>query len=293
MSAVKNILAMVNDTAGGRAALQSALRFAKLFECHVESLHVRPDPVAALPLVGEAMSGAVVDEMMGMAEREATVRSEAARAMYDKVITDCGIVDSGGRVVSGEIGASWIEETGIEEQVVATKACRADVIVLPRPTPENETSALITLNSALMQSGRPVIAAPPTSGESASLESQFNRIVLFWNGSTEATRAVAAAQPFFATAEEVVVLSAEEEEWFAPTEDLEAYLAHHEVKTVVRKVLPRESRTERALMAATIELKADLLVMGAYTRSKLRQLILGSVTGYVMREATLPVLMCH
>ena len=293
MSAVKNILAMVNDTAGGRAALQSALRFAKLFQCHVDALHVRPDPVAALPLVGEAMSGAVVDEMMGMAEREAAVRGKAARAMYDDVIAGSGIVDRGGQSTSGEVGASWIEETGIEEQVVATKACRADIIVLPRPTSENETSALITLNSALMQSGRPVIAAPPSSGEGAKLDSPVRRIVLFWNGSTEATRAVAAAQPFFKMAEEVVVLRAEEEEWFAPTEDLEVYLARHEVKAVVRKVLPRESRTERALLTATTELNADLMVMGAYTRSKLRQLILGSVTGYVMREATLPVLMCH
>ena len=293
MSAVKNILTIVSDTNSGRTALRSALRLAENFRCHVDALHVRPDPVAALPLVGEAMSGAVVDEMMGMAEREALVRSAGTRAMYNELLANRGLVDGSGPPSSGEAGASWIEETGIEEQIVATRACRADFIVLARPTPDNETSALITLNAALMQSGRPVIAAPPNLSKEANSDGPFKRIAVFWNGSTEVTRAVAAAQPFFEAADEVVVLRVEEEEWFAPTEDLEMYLERHEVKTVVRKALPLESKTGRALMASTTEVGADLMVMGAYTRSKLRQLILGSVTGYVMREATLPVLMCH
>ncbi len=285
MSAIKNVLAIVNDTSGGRAALESALRLAKNYHCHVDALHVRPDPVAGLPLVGEAMSGAVVDEMMEIAERAASARSKDTRAMYDKVIAGAGLEDTG--------GVNWLEETGIEEQLVALKSCRADLTLLARPTPDNETSGLMTLNAALMQSGRPVMATPPRPKEGDMPGGPFKRIAVFWNGSTEASRAVAAARPFFAQADEVVVLRVEEEEWFAPTEDLEAYLAHHDVKAVVSKVLPRESRTGRALMTATTEVGADLMVMGAYTRSKLRQLILGSVTGYVMHEATLPVLMCH
>lgn len=285
MSAIKNILVIVNDTSGGRAALESALRLAKNYHCHVDALHVRPDPVAGLPLVGEAMSGAVVDEMMEIAERAASTRSKDTRAMYDKVIADAGLVNTA--------GVNWLEETGIEEQVVATRSCRADFTLLARPTPDNETSGLMTLNAALMQSGRPVMATPPRPSDGAVSAGPFKRIAVFWNGSTEASRAVAAARPFFALADEVVVLRVEEEEWFAPTEDLEAYLAYHEVKAVVSKVLPREGRTGRALMTATTEVGADLMVMGAYTRSKLRQLILGSVTGYVMHEATLPVLMCH
>ena len=293
MPTVKNILAIVNNTSGGRVALETALRLAENFECHVDALHVRPDPVAALPLVGEAMSGAVVDEMIGMAERDASVRSKEARAMYDRVIGDAGLADDNGFARAGGLGISWIEETGVEEQVVALRACRADIIMLARPAPDNETSALMTLNAALMQSGRPVMAVPPRANGRGGPVGPFKRIAVFWNGSTEATRAVAAARPFFATADKVVVLRVEEEEWFAPTEDLEVYLARHEVKAVVCKVLPRESRTGRALMTATTEIGADLMVMGAYTRSKLRQLILGSVTGYVMHEATLPVLMCH
>jgi len=275
MSAVRNILTVVTDAQTGRAALDTALQVARHLKCHIEALHVRPDPVASLPLVGEAMSGNMVDEMMVVAEREAAVRARAARAVYDELITTPG-------------AAAWIDDTGSEEQIVAVRACRADIVMLARPTRENETTTLVTLNAALMQSGRPVLVAPPGGAVLT-----FKHIALFWNGSTEATRAVTAAMPFLTAAECVTVLRVEEEEWFAPTEDLEAYLAYHGVSTVISKVLPRDGRTGQALLAATTEIGADMMVMGAYSRSKLRQLILGSVTGHVMRHATLPVLLCH
>jgi nucleotide-binding universal stress UspA family protein len=274
---IKNILAVIGDAAGSRATLQTALQVGGYLNAHVDALHVRPDPVAALPLVGEAMSGAMVDEMMVVAEREADSRAKAAAAMFNELNAAAGA------------RATWLEDTGIEEQVVAVRACRADLILLGRPTRENETAALMTLNAALMQSGRAVLAAPPTGSPASS----FKRIAVFWNGSTEATRAITAALPFLTAAEQVCVLRVEEEEWFAPTEDLEAFLRHHGVKTAVSKVLPRQGRTGTALLSATAESGADMMVMGAYTRSKLRQLILGSVTGHVMQNATLPVLLCH
>ncbi len=293
MSDIKNLVAIASDASSGEVAVRAALSLARRFDCHLDVLHVRSDPTAALPLVGEAMSGAAGAEMMELAEKQTDRRGQDARAMFDRLSAEAGLSDDAGNPLEGKLGISWIEETGVEEQIVASRACRADMIVIARPTADNETSALMTLNAALMQSGRPVWAAPP-GAKAANMDAEnFKRIAVFWNGSVEATRAVAAAQPFFAAAEEVVILRVEEEEWFAPTEDLEAYLTRHNTKAVVCKVLPREGRTGRALLAATSEINADLMVMGAYTRSKLRQLILGSVTGYVMHEATLPVLMSH
>ncbi|MDX2141954.1 MAG: universal stress protein [Rhodospirillaceae bacterium] len=294
MSNIKNLLAVISDATNGRAALETALRVGRHLDCHVDALHVRSDPAAALPLVGEAMSGAMVDDMMGVAEKEAGQRAARARAMYDEVLKREGLADHQGKpgAVTG-FSVTWMEASGIEEQVVALRGCRADRIVVARPTGDNETPALMTLNAALMQSGRPVIAAPPMPKDGPQRGGSFKKIVLFWNGSTEATRAVEAALPFLVRADEVTVLRVEEEEWYAETEDLEAHLAYHGVRTVVSKVLPREVRTGRSLLFAAGDVGADMMVMGAYTRSKLRQLILGSVTGYVMQQAILPVLLCH
>jgi len=275
MSSIKNILTVVTEPRAARGTLVAAVQVARHLGAHVDALHVRPDPVTSLPLVGEAMSGAMVDEMMNIAARESDIRAGAVRAIFDDVTagSDC----------------AWIEDVGSEEQVVALRACRADLILLARPTRENETTALMTLNAALMQSGRPVLAVPPDIAPPTS----FKHIAFFWNGSTEATRAITAALPFMRSSEHVTVLRVEEEEWFAPTEDLESFLAYHGVSAAISKVLPRQGRTGEALLAAAAQHGADMMVMGAYTRSKLRQLILGSVTGHVMQHASMPVLLCH
>jgi nucleotide-binding universal stress UspA family protein len=276
MSTIKNLLAVLSDANAGRCVLETTLAAQRHLDCHIDALHVRPDPVAGLPLVSEAMAGSMVEEMMAIAEKESAARAEAVRAMY-------------GGLIAGNPRAGWIEASGAEDQIVAVRACRADLIVLARPTRDNETAAVVTLNAALMQSGRPVLASPPGAGAAP----RFARIAIFWNGSTEATRAVAAALPFLVRAERVTVLRVQEEEWFAPTEDLEAYLGHHGVAMELAKVPPGQTRTGPALLAATAEAGTDMMIMGAYTRSKLRQLMLGSVTGHVMQHATLPVLLCR
>jgi len=276
MSAIKNILAVVDDATSSRITLQAALKVARHLGSRLEALHVRPDPVAALPLVGEAMSGTMVEEMMTIAARDADARAAAVRAVYDEVTARAGI------------GGAWIEDVGAVERVLALRACRGDLLMVARPEPETETVTLPTVNAALLQSGRPVLVVPP-----GDMPPGFSRVALFWNGSIEATRAVAAALPFLVAAEQVLVLRVEEEEWFAPTDDLESYLANHGVKAVVSQVLPRNAPTGEALLAAAHANNAHLMIMGAYTRSKLRQLILGSVTGHVMRHATLPVLLSH
>ena len=68
MSSIMNVLAVVSDAVSGKAVLETALRVGRHLDCHIDALHVRSDPAAALPLVGEAMSGAMVDEMMGVAD---------------------------------------------------------------------------------------------------------------------------------------------------------------------------------------------------------------------------------
>ena len=291
MSADKSILAVIGDASSGRACLYTAMSLGRQLNCHVDAMHVMADPTAALPLVGEAMSGAMVDEMMGVAEREAEQRASLTKAMFDKCAAG-EIAPVGNRSNDG-FQVSWMEESGVEEQVVALPGCRADLTVVNRPTTDNETEALMTLNAALMQSGRAVVAAPPIPEDAEPPTGPEKRIAVFWNGSTQATRAVQAAVSLLSSASEVTVLRVEEEEWYAGTEDLDIHLTRHGVKTVISKVLPREARTGHSLLFAARDAGADMMVMGAYTRSKLRQLMLGSVTGYVMEHAILTVLMCH
>ncbi len=274
MSAIKNILAIVGDPDTGQRALATALQAAQYLEAHVDALHVRPDPLAGVPIIGESMSAPMIEEMTKMAEHTAVGRASKTRAMFDATV--------------GGAAASWIEDEGFEDQIVAQRACRADLIVMAPDAGDKDTTAADTLSAALMQTGRAVLAAPHSVGPLS-----FKRVAIFWNGSAEATRAVTAAMPFLKRAEQVTVLRVEEEEWYASTEDLEANFKFHGISAVVAEVIPKGARTGEALLAAALSTNTGLLVMGAYTRSKLRQMILGSVTGYVLEHAKLPVLFCH
>lgn len=112
MSAIKNILAIVGDAQTSRVTLETAIRVARIFDCHIDALHVKADPATAMPLVGEAMSGSMVNEMMVATERESGLRAAAARAMYGELVSAAGIAAQ----PRGSFSATWHESAGAEEQ---------------------------------------------------------------------------------------------------------------------------------------------------------------------------------
>jgi len=241
-----------------------------------------------VPLVGEGMSGAMVEEMMSAAERQAATRAVAARAIFDDCLGRLGVtlaLAPGGAGVSAE----WVDLVGREEEVVAWRGRLADVVALARPGEGADMPSPMTLNAALMESGRPLLLVPP--GAAA-----FGRhVAIAWNGSAEAGRAVAAALPFLERAGAVTVLSVAEDERTteAPAGELTAYLAWHGIDARLRQMRGQSTHAGEALLAECRDAGADLLVMGAYTHSRLRQLILGGVTRHVLHHTPLACLMCH
>ena len=287
MSGFKSILVPVAD-ASAIPPLEAALRLAGQFSGHVVGLHVRVDPALAVPLVGEGMSGAMVEEMMSAAERQAATRAVAARALFDQCLGRSGLplaVAPGGTPASAE----WVDMVGREEEAVAWRGRLADLVALARPGDSADSPSPMTLNAALMDSGRPLLLVPP--GGPA-----FGRhVAIAWNGSAEAGRAVAAAMPLLEQAGTVSVLSVAESDRAteAPAEDLIAYLAWHGIDARLRKLRGQPTQAGEALIGECLEAGADMLVMGAYTHSRLRQLILGGATRHVLHHAPMTCLMCH
>lgn len=287
MPGIKNILAVVADAESGRVPMETAFVLGRGLHCHVQVLHVRPDPAQAVPLVGEAMSGAMVDEMMQVAERESKQRADACRALFEDF---CGryaipvVVEPPGL---GELTAEYRVEIGAEDEIVATLGRVADLVVVGRGSQETEASAMVTLHTALMESGRPLLVAPPEPPAALGAT-----IAIAWNGSAEAARAVTGAMSLLVQARQVVLLVANEDDTGASVGDLVTHLAWHKVMCQTRQV-PADGNTGAALLKAAEDAGADLLVMGAYTHSRLRQLIIGGVTRHVLEYARLPVLLSH
>jgi nucleotide-binding universal stress UspA family protein len=285
--AIRKLLLPLTGTAAGEAALTTALMIAQMWHAHVTVLHVRVDSRDVAPLAGEGLSGAMIEEMMSATEKESGERSNAVRAMFQRFVAQHNVTV--GEPRPGEEGAtaSFAVVTGREDDLVAQLARLADLTVVPHPEGGDDVSSSDALHAVLFDSGRPVLIAPHTAPATIG-----KRICIAWNGTAESAAAVQAALPWMEYAEAVRILTAGGYQRRGPeAPELAAYLALHGVRAEVATFRPVDGAVGAGLLAAAREFEADLVAMGAYSHSRLRQLILGGVTRHVLEHATLPIMM--
>jgi nucleotide-binding universal stress UspA family protein len=283
---IRKLLLPLTGTAAGEAALATALMIARSWNAHVLALHVRVDSRDVAPLAGEGLSGAMIEEMMSATEKESAHRAYAVRAMFDRFVSahDVQLAEPGrGRGPS----ASFASVTGREEDIVAQQARLADLTVVPHPEAGEDVSSSDALHAVLFDSGHPVLIAPIEPPESIG-----RRVCLGWNGTAESASAVTAAMPWMERADAVRILSAEGYQRRGPAApDLAAFLSMHGVEADIEMFGARGGTVGAGMLAAAADFGCDLLAMGAYSHSRLRQLILGGVTRHVLENARLPVMM--
>ncbi len=284
---IRKLLLPLTGTAAGEAALTTSLMIARRFNAHVTALHVRVDSRDVAPLAGEGLSGAMIEEMMSATEKESGERAHAVRSMFERFVARQEVVVSEAHAGSEQATASFASVTGREEDIVAQQARLADLTVVPHPDAGEDVSSSDALHAVLFDSGRPVLISPQVAPKSIG-----SRVCLAWNGTAESAASALAALPWMQQAEAVRILSAEGYQRRGPgAPDLAAYLALHGVKADVTIFRPVGSSVGAGLLAAAMEFGCDLLSMGAYSHSRLRQLILGGVTRHVLEYSNLPVMM--
>jgi nucleotide-binding universal stress UspA family protein len=285
--AIRKLLLPLTGTAAGEAALATALIAARMWNAHVTALHVRVDSRDVAPLAGEGLSGAMIEEMMSATEKESSDRAHAVRGMFERFVAQHEVSVAEPRQASGVATASFASITGREEDLVAQQARLADLTIVPHPEAGEDVSSSDALHAVLFDSGRPVLIAPQVAPATIG-----SRICVAWNGTAESAASVQAVLPWMQRAEAVRVLSADEYQRRGPgAQDLADYLALHGVKVELATFRPHEKDVGAGLLRAAVEFGADLLAMGAYSHSRLRQLILGGVTRHVLEKSKLPVLM--
>jgi nucleotide-binding universal stress UspA family protein len=285
---IRKLLLPLTGTAAGEGALTTALMVARLWNAHLTALHVRVDSRDVAPLAGEGLSGALIEEMMTATDKESTDRGSAVRAMFEHFVQEQGVVVARPHLGAGAT-ADFATATGWEEDLVAQLARLADLTIVPHPESGDDVSSSDALHAVLFDSGRPVLIAPQVA-----LPTIGTRICVAWNGTAESAAAVQAALPWMQRAQAVRVLAADEYQRRGPdAQALSAYLDLHGVHVEIAQFRPLDREVGRGLLMAAREFGADLLAMGAYSHSRLRQLILGGVTRHVLENAKLPVLMCR
>ena len=292
MSDIRKILLPLNGTPNGEAALATGLLLARRFDAHLAALHVRSDSREVAPLAGEGLSGAMVEEMMTAAEREATRRSLIVREVFDRLVGAAGLDVRGGPPEPGRHAGpstSFRSVTGREHEIVSYAARLSDITVVPHADSGEEVSSSEALHAVLFDSGRPVIIAPK-----ATPQAMGRRVCVAWNGTGESASAVLSVLPWVKGADAVCVLHSEDYQRRGPqAAELLDYLALHGVRAELQSFRAIDKEVGAGLLAGCAKFGADMLGMGAYSHSRLRQLILGGVTRHVLENATLPVLMAR
>ncbi|MDH3230680.1 MAG: universal stress protein [Alphaproteobacteria bacterium] len=285
----KVILTPLYGVPSDESALAAAVAVARKFAAHVDVMHVRADPRTMIPYIGEGMSGALIEEMITSAEQQADERSRRVRAAFDdwRAKTGLPLAEAAGEGPS----CNWVETVGRPDASVARRGRVADLVVVSRPEAEAAvTTVAETLEAALLESGTPLLVAAARPADKIG-----SHVAIAWNGGLESARAVAAALPFLAGAEAITIItvgSPAPPEADAPA--LEAYLARHGVKVQTRNVEVEGGKSVgQTLLATATKAGADMMVMGAYTHSRLRELVFGGVTREVLAAADMPVIMAH
>ncbi|MBL8658310.1 MAG: universal stress protein [Rhodospirillales bacterium] len=282
--AIRKILVPVEGSAAGRTVLLSALEIGRAHGAHIAAIHVRPDPRLGVPLIGEGMSAGMVEELIELTEKETATRAREAKDLFDTIIGESGLPLASDPTTAGA-SISWAAVDGRAEEEMARRGRIADLIVLGRPAQQPDSDATMILNTALFETGRPVLVAPTTPGPIG------RRIAVAWNGSAEAARAVYAAMDFFHRAETIEVVAADpDKSKDAEPEALVEYLAWHGLGARLHIVDQDGSVGDTVGKAAA---GADLVVMGAYSHSRLRELILGGVTRHMLEGTSSALLMAH
>jgi nucleotide-binding universal stress UspA family protein len=284
------ILLPCTGSAAGAPVFATAIAVARRFSSHLAFLYVRPDVRQEIAALAAAEVGAVsgIGDTMDRMEREADERERAAEQQWRELCRQEDLMVRDEPPCDG-VSTEWIGEVGTDTVWVAEHGRTADLIVAGRG-PQDGRVALEVLEAALMHSGRPVLVAPPLAPASVG-----RVVTIAWKGTREAAAAVLAAQPFIAQAERVVILTIDEDddaEDHSP-ERLQRALRWHNPTVLVHRLAREHGSAAEVLLGAAAGAGSDLLVMGGYGHTRLREAVFGGFTRHVLEHAELPVLMAH
>jgi nucleotide-binding universal stress UspA family protein len=287
---IKYIVVPATGTEADAPVFTTALGAARLLPAHLEFLHVRLDVQTVLTaMAANDLSGGVgYDQMLESLEQDATARQKTAEIAFRDFCEREGVPISSDPTTDLP-SAELRMETGDEPTWLATHGRAGDMLVLGRSR-EGETSAMDVLESCLMATGRPVLIAPTTAPVALS-----GVVAIAWKDRPEAADAVAAALPFIELADRVIIFSVDEgrDSDQHACERLRHSLAWHNRHVTVQWLKQDDRPPVEVLLEAAGAAKADMLVMGGYSHSRMREVIFGGFTRRVLHDANLPVLIAH
>jgi nucleotide-binding universal stress UspA family protein len=284
---LKDILVHVDEGSRSATRLKVAADLARRHAAHLTAIFVVDVPGSDL-FYGAAMpysGGGGMNELMNSLRSEAAGRAAAVEQTFRDALRRDGL-DGEWRLVEGDTG-----------DLLALHARYADVTVLGQPNgdePYRGPSPDAVLVNVMLSSGRPILAVP----YAGRFESVGERVLVAWNASREATRAINDALPLLRGAKMVTVLAVNPKHGIeghgdVPAADIALHLARHGVKAEAAHTIAKDISEGDALLSYAADLGADLIVSGGYGHSRAREMVFGGVTRTLIQEMTVPMLLSH
>ncbi len=261
------------DTAG-----PFAMSVAETFGAHLAGIAFSYDPVIPPTLMGTVPVSFIESQR---AEHDQAAKDAVAR--FEAATRHAG-VPAQARILSASLAGS-------AERFAAT-ARRFDLAVVGQGEPDQPAVEELVVEAALFSSGRPVLVVPYIQKAPLTLD----RVMVCWDASRSAARAIADAMPLLAragTVEVVIVANERVKSDEIPGADIGQHLARHGLAVEVRRIVAADSDVASTLLSHAADMSADFMVMGGYGHSRLREFILGGATRGILAAMTLPTLMSH
>ena len=270
---VVNLGLGANDPAG-----DFAISVADVFEAHVLGVAFVYDPV----IPGSVMGG-IPPEFIESQRRESEKKVQQAIARFEQAAKRVGVAYETRTLNASIAGAA---------DRLGHLARRFDLAIVGQPERERAAAAEVVDEGVLFDSGRPVIFVPYIQKSGLKLD----RVMLCWDGSRAATRAINDAMPFLEKAKQVelVIVSSKAGKANELTgADMGQHLARHGLKVEVKRITSPDIDVTSTILSYAADSSADMIVMGGYGHSRLREFILGGVTRGLLETMTVPTLMSH
>lgn len=285
--AIKHILAPVSGDRDAAHVALCALKLAEELKAHVTATNI---PLSTTPaLIPEAaISPAVYAELRKTLDDANVQRSARARRFFDNAValTKTPIADT---PVCARASTTWVDLSALDDSRIATLAQMADLLVVDRPGDAKAFVEMETFEDGVFSAKRPVLMVPSNTKEIVC-----DNIAVAWNGSREAAEAVRCAMDLVSPGVKITIIQVGEIRGAHISADtLTDYLGWHCHAPILRKVTDKPKATADVLLAEAKAAGAQLLVAGAYSHSRTRELLLGGVTRQFLARADLPLLMAH
>lgn len=274
---IKDIVLPLLKGADHDAAVDYAVSVAAAFEAHLAGVAFAYETVPAAMLIDDVPPD-WIDDLRAEAENAA----KAALARFEEAARRAGVAAQSRRLDASFAG------TG---DLFGRIARRFDISIVRQEEPDDQTPASLIIAAALFDTGRPVLLVPYIQKSPLALD----RVMVCWDGSRNAARAVGDAMPFLARAKaiEVVVVGDRPKSDEMPGADIAHHLARHGFAVELKRIIAPDAEVDGVLLSHAAETAATFMVMGGYGHSRLREFVLGGATRGVLTQMTAPTLMSH